>query len=84
MEKLAMLKEEESRLSRLTENELNAIHDCTKHLKVVSIVQVGNCGDLFMFFDWDDRRLLTITSLTFPFSPLRLISRNNDTLILRS
>jgi len=35
MEKLAMLKEEESRLSRLTENESNAIHDCTKHLKVL-------------------------------------------------
>ena len=35
MEKLSLLKEEESRLKRLTENEFKAIRDCTKHLQVV-------------------------------------------------
>jgi len=38
MEKLAMLKEEESRLCQLTENEFHAIYDCTKHSKGVSLL----------------------------------------------
>ena len=36
MEKLAILKEEEFRLRKLTANEFHAIHDCTQHLKTVS------------------------------------------------
>ena len=36
IEKLAILKEEESRINRLAENESKAVHDCTKHSKFVS------------------------------------------------
>ena len=38
MEKLAMLKEQETRIKQLTENEFRAIHDCTNHTKMVSII----------------------------------------------
>lgn len=36
IEKLVMLKEEESRISRLTENEFNAIYHCLKHSNVLA------------------------------------------------